>query len=134
VEEVLQNFYPVRIGHGVRSLESDALMHHLKTEHIHLEVCPSSNVRTGIYDSLKQHRIHEIYENGNSLSINTDGRTISNVSLRDEYQSLNQLFNWDTEHFLRCNQYAIEAAFCGDELKESLHRKLLKGFRKAGDS
>ena len=125
VREVLQNFYPARIGHGVRSLEDDSLMKHLKENDIHLEVCPTSNVQTGIYDAVSDHRVDEIYQKGNSLSINTDGRTISNVSLIEEYQNLNRYFNWQKEHFLRVNQYAIDAAFCEEETKEKLH-KILK--------
>ncbi|MBO6586617.1 MAG: adenosine deaminase [Gracilimonas sp.] len=127
VREVLQNFYPSRIGHGVRSLEDDALMGHLKEQNIHLEVCPTSNVQTGIYDSVANHRVNEIYERGNSLSINTDGRTISNVSLNEEYSSLNKHFNWKPEHFFRVNHHAIDAAFCNEETKETLRRKLKDG-------
>jgi adenosine deaminase len=89
VREVLQNFYPSRIGHGVRSLEDDSLMDHLKENDIHLEICPTSNVQTGIYDSVAQHQVDDIYRRGNSMSINTDGRTISNVSLIEEYLYLN---------------------------------------------
>lgn len=124
VRDVLQNFYPSRIGHGVRSLEDDTLMDHLKQQDIHLEVCPTSNVQTGIYDSVANHRVNEIYERGNSLSINTDGRTISNVSLNEEYSSLNKHFNWEPEHFLRVNHHAIDAAFCDEETKETLRKKI----------
>jgi adenosine deaminase len=124
VREVLHNFYPSRIGHGVRSLEDDALMVHLKEKNIHLEVCPTSNVRTGVYDSVADHRVNEIYEHGNLLSINTDGRTISNVSLNEEYSSLNKHFNWEHEHFFRVNHHAIDAAFCDEETKEKLRKRL----------
>ncbi|MGN8225076.1 adenosine deaminase [Gracilimonas sp. BCB1] len=128
VREVLQNFYPSRIGHGVRSLEDDALMDHLKENNIHLEVCPTSNVQTGIYNSVANHRVNEIYGRGNSLSINTDGRTISNVSLNEEYYSLNKHFNWELEHFLRVNHHAIDAAFCNEETKAKLRKELIGGF------
>jgi adenosine deaminase len=128
VREVLENFYPERIGHGVRSLEDDSLMEHLKKNDIHLEVCPTSNVQTGIYDTVSNHRVGEIFERGNSMSINTDGRTISDVSLVEEYQKLNRYFDWQKEHFLRVNQYAIDAAFCDEETKEKLHKILKNKF------
>lgn len=129
VREVLHNFYPSRIGHGVRSLEDDTLMDHLKRQDIHLEVCPSSNVQTGIYESVADHRVDEIYDRGNSMSINTDGRTISNVSLNEEYHSLNKHFDWQTEHFLKCNHYAIDAAFCDEDIKMKLRKKLTDWFK-----
>ncbi|WP_040516396.1 adenosine deaminase [Gracilimonas tropica] len=124
VREIMGNFHPSRIGHGVRSIEDLKLLDDLKEKNIHLEVCPSSNVQTGIYDSVAQHRINEIYENGNSLSVNTDGRAISNVSLNEEYQKLNRHFDWQKEHFRQVNKFAIEAAFCDEKTKDLLRKKL----------
>lgn len=128
VKEVLHQLQPERIGHGVRSAERPELLDHLKEHDIHLEICPTSNVQTGIFDSVNQHNIDTIYQNGNSLSINTDGRAISNVSLSEEYQNLNNYFNWAERHFLKCNQQAVEAAFTDNVTKENLHKKLLTGF------
>ncbi|MDR9417354.1 adenosine deaminase [Gracilimonas sp.] len=128
VREIMGNFHPSRIGHGVRSFEDPELLDDLKEKNIHLEVCPSSNVQTGIYESVAQHRIHEIYQNGNSLSVNTDGRAISNVSLKEEYQKLNRHFNWQIEQFKKINEFAIEAAFCDERTKEKIRQKLINGF------
>lgn len=129
VREVMVNFHPARIGHGVRSIEDPKLLDHLKKKNIHLEVCPTSNVQTGIYDSVADHQINDIYTNGNSLSVNTDGRAISNVSLEEEYQNLTRHFDWQTEQFLRVNEYAIEAAFCDEDTKGKLRERLLDGFK-----
>lgn len=126
VREVLGDLHPSRIGHGVRSIEDPELLDRLKEKNIHLEICPSSNVQTGIYESVAEHHIHSIYKNGNSLSVNTDGRTVSNVSLNDEYQKLTQYFDWQTQQFLRVNEYAIEAAFCNEETKKILREKIAK--------
>lgn len=124
VKETLTHFHPSRIGHGVRSIEDLSLLEELKEKNIHLEICPTSNVQTGIYNSVAEHRIDDIYNNGNSLSVNTDGRAISNVSLNEEYEKLNHHFDWQTEQFRRVNEFAIEAAFCDDETKKKLRSKL----------
>ncbi|HBQ58820.1 MAG TPA: adenosine deaminase [Balneolaceae bacterium] len=129
MREIMGNFHPSRIGHGVRSIEDPELLDDLKKKNIHLEVCPTSNVQTGIYDKVAQHHINEIYQNGNSLSVNTDGRAISNVSLNEEYQKLNQHFDWQLEQFKRVNAFAIDAAFCDEKTKTQLREKLLKGFK-----
>lgn len=129
VREVLGNFHPARIGHGVRSIEDPELLDHLKEKNIHLEVCPTSNVQTGIYDSIADHQVNDIFKNGNSLSVNTDGRAISNVSLNEEYQKLNRHFDWQIEQFLRGNEFAIEAAFCDEATKEKLRQELSDGFK-----
>jgi adenosine deaminase len=65
------------------------------------------------------------------MSINTDGRTISNVSLIEEYLYLNKHFDWQTEHFLKCNRYAIDAAFCEEETKEKLRQQINKTLKNA---
>jgi adenosine deaminase len=129
VKETLEYFHPARIGHGVRSIEDRKLLNDLKEKNIHLEVCPTSNVQTGIYENVAQHRINEIYENGNSLSVNTDGRAISNVNLSEEYEKLNRHFDWQNEHFLKVNHYAINAAFCDDATKDKLRKRLIEGFK-----
>lgn len=129
VKKTLQYLHPSRIGHGVRSIEDRTVLDDLKKKKIHLEVCPTSNVQTGIYDSVAQHRINDIYKNGNSLSVNTDGRAISHVNLTEEYEKLNRHFGWQKEQFLNVNKFAIEAAFCDEQTKEKLLKKLSDGFK-----
>ncbi|MDZ7757061.1 adenosine deaminase [Rhodohalobacter sp.] len=128
VWETLQEFKPSRIGHGVRSVEDPKLIEHLKNHQIHLEVCPTSNTLTKVVSNLEDHPVDQIYRSGVSMSINTDGRTISNVTLKDEYESLHQIFNWTKDHLLKCNLEAIEHAFIGDEMKDALRTKILDGW------
>jgi adenosine deaminase len=131
VWETLKNFYPLRIGHGVRSAEDDRLLEFLKKENIHLEVCPSSNIQVNVFDTIKQHSCNKIYNTGVSMSISTDARTITPVTLADEYQLLENTFDWGREHFLKCNLEAIAHAFIEEPLKQVLREKLLAGFEAA---
>lgn len=129
VRETLNEFKPSRIGHGVRSVEDPHLMKYLKKHQIHLEICPTSNTLTKVVSNLEDHPVDQIYQFGISMSINTDGRTISNVSLRDEYESLHEIFDWTKEHLLTCNLEAIEHAFINEKMKEKLRFKLLDGWK-----
>jgi adenosine deaminase len=129
VWETLQNFHPSRIGHGVRSAEDAALIAYLKMKNIHLEVCPTSNIQTNVYDKIQDHTAGKIYHSGVSMSINTDARTISDVTLTDEYKTLEKVFNWNKEHFLKCNLEAIEHAFVSKEKKDKLREKIQEGFK-----
>ncbi|MEI6411566.1 MAG: adenosine deaminase [Bacteroidota bacterium] len=124
VWETLQHFHPARIGHGVRSYEDPALMEWLKKQNIHLEVCPTSNVQTNIFDTIEHHNVDQIYRSGVSMSINTDARTISDVTLGSEYQTLERVFAWTKAHFLKCNLEAVEHAFTTEEVKARLREKL----------
>ncbi|MER0442129.1 adenosine deaminase [Emticicia sp. W12TSBA100-4] len=122
--ETLQYFHPTRIGHGVRCVEDTELMQFLKQKDIHLEVCPTSNVQTNVVDKIANHPLDRIYQNGISMSINTDARTISDVNLRKEYETLEEYFNWGKEHFLKCNLEGIKHAFISSEKKAILVKKI----------
>jgi adenosine deaminase len=128
VWETLQHFHPSRIGHGVRSAEDEELLEFLKKENIHLEVCPTSNIQTNIYEKIEDHTADKIYKAGVSMSINTDCRTISDVTLTDEYRTLEKIFNWTKEHYLKCNLEAIEHSFTTKEKKQKLKEKIWAGF------
>lgn len=130
VWETLDNLQPSRIGHGVRSIEDGRLMEHLKQHNIHLEICPTSNVRTGIYASVQHHHADSIYRKGVPMSLNTDGRSLSDVSLTEEYTSMHRYFNWGIQEFLTCNLNAIDASFTDAETKARLREKLMRGFGK----
>lgn len=125
VRETLDHFHPARIGHGVRSAEDDNLLDFLKTENIHLEVCPTSNVQTNVVDTIRDHPADKIYNHGVSMSINTDCRTISDVTLSSEYARMVSVFNWEKKHFLTCSLEAIKHSFCDAGLKEKLRQKVL---------
>ena len=128
VWETLKHFHPSRIGHGVRSAEDNTLLEFLKKENIHLEVCPTSNIQTNVYDRIEDHTADKIYKAGVSMSINTDCRTISDVTLTGEYEVMEKKFHWNKEHFLKCNLEAIEHCFATKEKKEKLKEKILAGF------
>jgi adenosine deaminase len=124
VWETLESFHPSRIGHGVRGAEDNNLLLFLKSNNIHLEVCPTSNVQTNVFDRIENHTADKIYNTGVSMSINTDARTISNVTLADEYQLMEQVFHWDKAHFKKCNLEAIDHSFASDAIKEKVRKQI----------
>ena len=69
------------------------------------------------------------HESGLSVGINTDGRTISNINLSEEYQKLHRVFGWSREHFLRCNLNAIRSSFIPEHLKLSLSDRLKAAYQ-----
>ncbi|NGP77340.1 adenosine deaminase [Balneolaceae bacterium YR4-1] len=128
VRETLEKLHPTRIGHGVRSYEDPNLLELLKEKRIHLEVCPTSNIQTNVYDTYADHTIDKLFSEGLSLSVNTDGRTTSNVSLTQEYKKLHETFGWGEEQFLQCNLNAIDAAFITGEKKTDMIQKIQHGY------
>jgi adenosine deaminase len=128
VWETLRRLQPTRIGHGVRSIEDTALLDELRAKQIHLEVCPSSNIQTNMYETYADHPINKLYNNGISIGVNTDARTITSVTLAQEYERLFATFGWDKEHLLRCNLAALEASFLETKRKLALEEQLRAGY------
>lgn len=124
VWETLKNFEPTRIGHGVRSIEDRALVDHLRVNRIHLEVCPSSNVQTRAYPTYAEHCVDQLFRAGVSLGISTDTRTITNVTLEQEYARLSESFAWTDDELTTCNREALRAAFIDDALRSCLLAEL----------
>lgn len=113
-----------RIGHGVRAIESEECISALKEKDILLEICPTSNIQTGIFASIELHPIKELYDRGVKISINTDNRTVSNVSLNDEYETLVKVFNFTEKDLIDMNIEAIKHSFISDDLKQELINKI----------
>jgi adenosine deaminase len=128
VWETLKHLHPLRVGHGVRSIEDPALVEHLRKERIHLEICPTSNVQINLYESYACHPINTFYESGVSLGVNSDTRMIANVTLTQEYEKLHEAFGWDKRHFLQCNLNALEAAFLPEDVKQRLEKQVRAGY------
>jgi adenosine deaminase len=124
VWEVLEHFKPTRIGHGARSIEDEKLVEHLKDKKIHLEICPSCNVQTSMYNTYKDHPVDTLKKKGVLLNINTDCRTIVNVNLNSEYKRLQENFGWTKQDFYGCNMDAVKAAFIPQYVKDGLLKKL----------
>lgn len=124
VWETLRALAPSRIGHGVRSIEDPALVEHLRTERIHLEMCPSSNVQTRAVPNYAAHPVDRLYRDGVSLGISTDARTITSVTLEQEYARLGEHFGWGEAELVACNRAALQAAFVEEPVRERLLERL----------
>jgi len=134
VWQTLEVFRPARLGHGVRSGEDPELLAHLRQQRIHLEVCPTANVQINIYPTYGDHPIDRLYRSGLSVGVNTDGRTLSNVTLNQEYERLRRAFGWGNEDFLACNLDALDAAFIPGSVKQRLTARLIEAYNPSPDA
>jgi adenosine deaminase len=86
-----------RVGHGVRSIEDPTLVSHLADQRIPLEVCPTSNIRLGVYASYADHPLPLLYNAGVPVTINSDDPPLFNTALNDEAQLLADPFHFDLD-------------------------------------
>src|ERR1700722_9471807 len=129
VWETLRLLDPQRISHGTRSIEDPSLVEHLRQKRIHLELCPTANVQIiPSIRSMEEHPIDRLYRAGVSLNVNSDSRMLTPTTLTREYESLQRVFNWTEQDFLRANLMGLEAAFVGDAVKLQLREALLKAY------
>lgn len=89
--DALQILRVERIGHGVRAIEDQRLVAYLVENQIPLEVCPTSNIRTGIFPSYAAHPVKGLMEAGVPVTINTDDPAFFGTTLADEFAHLHSL-------------------------------------------
>jgi adenosine deaminase len=103
-----------RIGHGVHIMlgeDRDALLDAIAPYKLHFEVCPTSNIHTGVVKSIAEHPIRAMWEAGLSLSCNTDNRLVSGVSVCGELLALHTELGFGLDDFERMTQMARDALF-----------------------
>ena len=113
-----------RIGHGVRSIEDPNLVKRLASEKIVLELCPSSNIATGLYNSIQEHPIQHLYDAGVQITVSTDDPPYFHTDLGLEYNQLVTELNWSDSKLKEISRIALNAAFCDEETKTRLSKKL----------
>jgi adenosine deaminase len=83
VREVL-DFGVRRVAHGVTAIHDTELMAVLRARDVTLDLCPTSNVQAGIVGSIADHPLAALHRAGVSVTISTDDRTVTGVTLSEE--------------------------------------------------
>ncbi len=100
-----------RLGHGVRAIEDPALLEYLVEHHIALEVCPTSNVRLGVFPSLADVPVAQLLAAGALVTVNTDTPAVFDISLTDELLLLESTYKLEHAVIEQVRNHAFEAAF-----------------------
>jgi adenosine deaminase len=85
VKEAIEKLGAERIGHGVRAMEDLSIIDLLCKHRTPLEICPTSNLQTGVIAKMAKHPLFAFYQIGIPVTINTDDPSISNTTLTDEF-------------------------------------------------
>ncbi|HEY6511148.1 MAG TPA: adenosine deaminase [Burkholderiaceae bacterium] len=113
-----------RIDHGVRAIEDPAVVALLVERQIPLGICPTSNLKLGVYPSIADHPIDRLRRAGVAVSINTDDPALLGASLVGEYTLCAQAFGWSDEDVRAIARTSIAASFADAAVKARLMRAL----------
>jgi aminodeoxyfutalosine deaminase len=83
-----------RIGHGIRAVDDQDLMRRLREERIPLEVCITSNVRTGAVATLGAHPVRKLFDAGVPITLNTDDPGVFECDLAGEFAIAREVFGF----------------------------------------
>jgi aminodeoxyfutalosine deaminase len=115
IREVLA-LNPARIRHGFRAVEDRALLAEIVARNIVLDVCPTSNLRTGVVRTLDEHPLPALRAAGALCTINTDDPAMFGTDLGREYELAAGLGVTPAEAFAA----GVTGALCDEETRRRL--------------
>ena len=95
----------------------------LKREGVPLEVCPTSNLRTGVVPRWEDHPLPGLVRSGIRTTLNSDDPSLFRTSLAEEYRSVHRRLGLSPRTLYRIHRQSIQASFLGAPEKERLLRE-----------
>jgi adenosine deaminase/aminodeoxyfutalosine deaminase len=111
------NLKAERVGHGITATQDPELLEELARRQIPIEICVTSNLRTGCCPALLQHPVRRFFDEGLMLTLNSDDPAMFRTSLVNEYELVQQNFNFTDDHLRELARNSFEASFLPAEKK-----------------
>jgi aminodeoxyfutalosine deaminase len=111
------NLNAERIGHGLTAGQDPELMEELAQRQVPIEICVTSNLKTGCCPGLAQHPVRRYFDEGLMLTLATDDPAMFRTSLVEEYRLVQETFGFSDEHLRELARNSFEAAFLPPEKK-----------------
>jgi len=111
------NLKAERIGHGLTAGQDSELIEKLAERQVPIEICVTSNLRTGCCAELAQHPVRRYFDQGLMLTLNSDDPAMFRTSLVEEYVLVQDAFGFTDEHLRELARNSFEASFLPPEKK-----------------
>jgi len=118
------------IGHGITARQDPKLIAYLRKRGIAVEMCPTSNLRTGVIPSLQNHPIKTFFDKGIKVTVNTDDPSMFNTNMNNEYLQLHRQLNFTVSELLELTLNAIDSSFLPEIRKLKMRESLMKEYRR----
>ena len=109
-----------RIDHGVRCIEDESLVQHLARTQVPLTVCPLSNVKLRVFESLDQHNLKTLLQQGLCVSIHSDDPAYFGGYITENYLAAQRALALEPADILQLAKNGVKASFLPDTEKETL--------------
>lgn len=120
IRQALDLGHATRIGHGTHLGDDPVLLEHVRDAGVTLEVCLTSNVQTGAAGSYETHPLRRYFDAGVSVTLGTDNRLVSGVSLTDEYIHARDALHFSWNELVEIARNGFRRAFAPSELRAAL--------------
>jgi adenosine deaminase len=117
IVEALDLLKVSRIDHGVRASEDAELMARLAAEGMPLTVCPLSNVRLRVFDTMKDHTLPALLAAGLKVTLNSDDPAYFGGYLGENIRAVQAAFEFDVDTWYTILRNSLEASFASDAEK-----------------
>jgi len=114
------NLHAERIGHGITAAQDADLIEELAYRQIPVEICLTSNLRTGVCKTIAEHPVKSYFDQGVMITLNTDDPALFGTTLSREYQVAQETFGFTDEHLRELARNSFEASFLPAEKKVEL--------------
>ncbi len=111
------NLRAERIGHALTAHQDPDLIQELAERQIPVEICVTSNLKTGVCPAIAEHPVRRYFDEGVMVTLNTDDPAMFSTSLSREYQIVQEQFGFTDEHLRELARNSFEAAFLSAEKK-----------------
>jgi adenosine deaminase len=124
VRQALDSLKVARIDHGVRSIEDSDLVKRLAADGIPLTVCPLSNVKLRVFESMEKHNLKQLLDRGLCVTINSDDPAYFGGYLTENFLAAQKAFSLNRHDISCLVRNAFRAAFLSPDGKQRLLSEL----------
>ena len=112
----------------MRCIEDPDLVDYLREHQVPLELCPTSNVRLGVYADYATHPLRQLWEDGVYVTVNSDDPPLFGTDLNREYEALVDHFGFDADDLDQISLNAVRASFLPAEEKARMKNEFVAEF------
>jgi adenosine deaminase len=132
VREAVELLGVTRIGHGIAAMNDPSVMDFLAERGVTLELCPTSNIRTGALARqigktsarIEEHPLKMFYDRGMKVTLSTDDPAMFETALLEEYAHAASGIGMPASSLLRVVEMGFQNAFASDEVKVAYMKSL----------